>query len=181
MFPIVQTKCSYIPPDYDTFKNRIKRTLKYYNKPCIVTLDFDFVSNEFTIIRDSISAKDILKTYFSKPTFFYSSILDQLEIPFNIHDKEQYEKCIRLYHELSTFLRHYESPLLDTMCKNYLGISLQSFRTIDKNIENTVRQLTLVTRFIRRVHQDYILNEFRRRLRQIAKQVREEVLHENPD
>ena len=181
MFPIVQTKCSYIPPDYNTFKNKIKRTLKYYNKPCIVILDFDFVSNEFTVIRDSISAKDILKTHFSKPTFFYSSILDQLEIPFNIHDKEQYEKCIQLYHELSTFLRYYEPPLLDTICKNFLGISLQSFRTIDKNIENTVRQLTLVTRFIEYVHQDHILNEYHRRLKQIAKQVREEVLHENPD
>ena len=167
----LEYKFSEIPHTFDDFLKHLESIYCRSPYPLIVHIDCNFWFRTVQVYSYPLSPNDVFTTQFSKPTLFYSPSLRCFDIPFNVQEKDVYEKCLYLYYELVSLLRYESIGFINSICHKYLGIDL-NYVIYKKSITDVYPGIYYLVQFIRRVLSDDSYRWFHRRLQEIANEVK---------
>jgi len=167
----VEFKFSELPSTFDKFLERLASLFSRDPNPLVVHIDFNFWFYSVIVYTYPLTYNDIFKVQFNKPTLFYSPSLKRFEVPFNVQERDIYEKCLYLYYELALLLQHERTDFVNSLCNKYLDTSINRV-TYKKSVTDAYPEIQYLVQFIRRVLSDDSYRCFHRRLQEIANEVK---------
>jgi len=167
----IEFKFKELPSIFDKFLERLTPAFSRDPNPLVVHIDFNFWFHSVVVYTYPLTYNDIFKTQFNRLTLFYSPSLKRFEIPFNVQEKDIYEKCLYLYYELALLLQHENTNFINSLCNKYLGIGI-NYVVHKKSITDVYPGIQYLVQFIRCVLSDDSYRCFHRRLQEIADEVK---------